>query len=82
MHSKSVCVCVLAVQFRVGLDLLHGFVTVNFSGVGVISPNAQLPSWRTRGYTSSGPYSLTHLAWVALPGPYDPVSIALRVIQQ
>jgi hypothetical protein len=33
----------------------------------------------TRDYTSSYPYPLTYLAWVALPGDYASISIALRV---
>jgi hypothetical protein len=62
----------LTLQPCAGLGLLHGFVTVNISGLGSL---AQPPTWRTRDYTLSGPYPLTCLAWVALPGAY-----ALRVI--
>jgi hypothetical protein len=53
----------------VGLGLLHGFITVNFSRVGLL---AQPPTRRTTDYTSPGPYPLTSLAWVALPGAILP----------
>jgi hypothetical protein len=54
-------------------------ISKDFQG-GVVSPHAQPPTWRTRDNTSSGPYPLTCLAWVGLPGAYAPASIALRVI--
>jgi hypothetical protein len=43
-------------------------------------PTSNPPTWRTRGYISSGTYPLTCLAWVALLGAYAPASIDLRVI--
>jgi hypothetical protein len=57
----------LALQPCVSHGHLHSFETVNFSG-------------RTRDYTSSGPYPLTFLALVTLPGAYAPASVALQVI--
>jgi hypothetical protein len=46
----------LGQQPCVGLGPVHGFVTVNFSGVGSL---AQPPTWRTRDYISSSPYPVT-----------------------
>jgi hypothetical protein len=69
--------CSLALQPCVGLGLLRSFVTVYFSGMGLL---AQPPTWRTRDNSSSGPYPLTCLAWVTLPGAYAPASIAAPVI--
>jgi hypothetical protein len=62
-----------------GLGLLHGFVTVNFSEVGSLAQRP-IPNLEDQKDTSSGPYPLTSLAEVALPGAYAPASIALRVI--
>jgi hypothetical protein len=60
------------------LSLLHGFVTVDFSGaVSLVShPN---PSWKTREYISSGLFPLICPKCVPLPRDYAPSSIALRV---
>jgi hypothetical protein len=70
----------LALQPCVGLSLFPGFITVNFSGGGVVGEtHAQPLTCRSRDYTSSGAYPLTCLAWVALPGAYAPASIAFRV---
>jgi hypothetical protein len=73
-HPRPVTTIALrfSLQPLVRLRLLHsfgGFVTVSFSMVG-----------KTRDYTSSGPYPMTCLAWMALPGAYTSASIALRVI--
>jgi hypothetical protein len=65
----------------VGLGLLHGYVAVIFfrSGVSVPRPTSNPKIWRNSNYTSSGPYPLTCMAWMALPGAYVPTSIALRL---
>jgi hypothetical protein len=44
-------------------------------------PYAQPPAWRSRECNLCGPYSLTCLAWVALPGGLAPASLALRVVE-
>jgi hypothetical protein len=56
------------------------FYTSKLFRGGVVSPmpNPQ-PTWRTWDYTSSCPYPLTCLAWVALQRAYAPASIALWV---
>jgi hypothetical protein len=63
----------------VGLGLLHVSVAVSLSGVKLL-PHAQTPTWRASGYASPGPYALSCLASVALPGAYAPASITLQVI--
>jgi hypothetical protein len=77
--DKRMPVSLLPLQPCAGLGLLHGFVAVNFSGVVSLAPRST-PNWRTRDHTSSGPYPLTCLAWVAQPGAYASASIALRVV--
>jgi hypothetical protein len=67
----------LALQPCVGLGLVRGYVTVDFSGVGSLAPHPT-PNLRTRDYTFSGPYPSTCLVWVA-PEPFVPASIPLRV---
>jgi hypothetical protein len=51
----------------VALGLLHGFVAVHFFRGGVVSPTPK-PQPGGPDYTSSGPYPLTCLAWVAILG--------------
>jgi hypothetical protein len=58
------------------LQRLERFHDSKFFQGGVVSPHTQLPTFRTRDYTSSGLYPLTHLAWVALPEVYAPASTA------
>lgn len=58
--------------------LNHNFTATNVSWV----VSASHPTSRTagaRGYTSSGPCSLTYFAWVALPGAYAPVNMVLLI---
>jgi hypothetical protein len=62
------------------LHTLWRFCNSRFFWGGFISPMPNPPTWRTRDYTSFGPYPSTCLAWVALPGAYTPTSIVLRVI--
>jgi hypothetical protein len=69
----------LVLQPCEGLELLHGFVRVNFSGVGQFAPR-QNPTWRSRDYVLSRGYHSAGLACVALPGACAPVSRALQVI--
>jgi hypothetical protein len=69
----------LALQPCVGLGLLHGFITANFSEMRSL-PHAHLPTWMTRDYTSSGLYPLTYLVWVDTPRAYSLTTIALWVI--
>jgi hypothetical protein len=58
------------------LGVLPDLVTIDFSEVGLL---AHPLTWWTRDYTSSDPYPLTYLAWMALPGAYAPASVAFRV---
>jgi hypothetical protein len=67
----------LGLQCYVGLGLVHRFVMVNFSGVRLLAPH---PAWRIRDCTSSGPYPLTCLAWMAISGADASASIALQDI--
>jgi hypothetical protein len=62
------------------LGLLHGFITVIFSGVESLAPR-QTPNLEDRDYSSSDAYPFTCLTWVALLGTYAPVSIAPRVTE-
>jgi hypothetical protein len=59
--------------------LLHGFVTVNFFAVGLLAPQPNHYPEDQR-LCLSGPYPLTCVSWVALPGAYAPASIAHQVI--
>jgi hypothetical protein len=47
---------------------------------GVVSPHTRYPAWITGDYISSGPYPLTSVARVSLPGAYASASIAIRVM--
>jgi hypothetical protein len=69
-----------ALQPGVGLGLLHGFETANFSRVGSLG-SCPTPTCRTRDNTLYGPYRLTCLGWVALAGAYSPANIALQVTE-
>jgi hypothetical protein len=72
--ERNLCSC------SVGLDLLHGFVTVYFLRDGIVSPtlNPQLGGPRTtlRLALSFGLSSMD-----GLPGAYVPASIALRATE-
>jgi hypothetical protein len=62
----------------VGLGPLHGFVTVNTSGMGSLAPRPT-PNLVEQGLHYVCPYCFTYPAWVALLGAYSVAGKALRV---